>query len=230
MNMKLNRIILLFFLAALINPITFAAAGQPSQPSPELLERVNDHYRTMESFEADYKQIAESPTMGGPQAIVFKDVSYGKMFFKKPDMIRLDQTKPREETLVSDGKVSWWSIPDEKKAYKYTPQSQSGALKALVDIFSGKGTLSESFRVLLLDEKDGAIMLRLNPNVSGSDFEYIDVTLDAKSLKLMALDLAYLMGQKTNFTFENVKEGVDLASDYFSFVPPKGTEILNQNP
>ena len=84
--------------------------------------------------------------------------------------------------------------------------------------------------MLLLDEKEGAIMLRLNPSVSGSDFEYIDVTLDAKSLVLMALDLAYLMGQKTSFTFENVKEGVDLAADFFSFVPPEGTEVLNQNP
>ncbi len=219
------KIGMILFLLAILSCPAWAA---PAKPSPELMKRVNEHYHNIEAFQANYKQVAESPTMGGPQSIVFKDVSYGVMSFLKPDMVRLDQNKPREEILVSDGKTSWWYIPEEKKAYKYTPQSQSGALKALVDIFSGKGTLSDSFNALLLDDQEG-IKLRLIPALAGSDFEYLDVTLDAETLKLKALDLAYLMGQKTSFTFDHVDEGVNLKAGYFSFTPPKGAEVVNQN-
>ena len=109
----------------------------------------------MDTYQASYQQLAESPAMGGKQAIVFKDVSTGTLAFKKPDLIRLDQAEPREEILLSDGSVSWWYIPAEKKAYKYTAYTQSGALKALTEVFAGKGKLSDSFTVMVLNVRGG---------------------------------------------------------------------------
>ena len=68
--------------------------------------------------------------------------------------------------------------------------------------------------------------MRLKPRMGSSDFEYLDISLDAKSMELNGLFIAYLMGQNTQFTFSDIKEDTDISLDLFTFAPPKGTEIV----
>ena len=223
--MRAYKIFIIFILAA---TLAFPAWGESGKEESEqaILDRVNEHYAKLDTYRAAYEQMAESPAMGGSQAIVFKDVSTGELTFKKPDLIRLDQIEPRKEVLLSDGAVSWWYIPDEKKAYRYTAYTQAGALRALTEVFAGKGKMSDAFTESVLSSGGETIRLRLKPKMGASDFEHLDIDLDAKSLELKGLFIVYLMGQNTQFTFSDIKEGTEVALDTFTFEPPKGTEIM----
>ena len=223
--MRTYKMTIILILAMILASPAWAESSK-EEADKAILDRVNEHYAELTTYRAAYEQEAESPAMGGKQAIVFKDVSTGDLVFVKPDLIRLDQKDPRTEVLVSDGSVSWWYIPDEKKAYKYTAYTQSGALRALTEVFSGKGKLSDSFTTVVLNSKGDSIKIRLKPKMGGSDFEYLDIDLDSKSLELKGLYISYLMGQSTKFTFFDIKEGADIPLDLFKFTPPKGAEII----
>ena len=202
------------------------AEESKGDPREDLVDRISIHYNKIGTFRAVYEQIAESQAMGGPQPIVFKDVTEGELLFMKPNLIRLDQKVPRNEVIVSDGKTSWWYIPDEKKAYKYAYVSQAGVLEALSEIFSGKRKLTESFRVIVLKSSEELVKLRLEPKFVATDFEYLDIGLNNESLELKDLQITNLLGQLTSFTFTGVEEDVDISPDLFSFTPPKGTEVI----
>jgi len=206
--------------------LLFTGSAGAQTPDEALIERVNQHYRSINTFRAEYVQESESRAMGGPQSIILKDVAQGLLVFAKPDLIRLDQEKPRKEVLLSDGRFSWWYIPEENKVYKYTAQTQSGALRALADIFSGRQGFSDSFIVLVLHNNDEKIMLRLRPRSGAQDFEYLDVGLNSRNLQLKTLDITYLMGQKTNFIFSHIEEGSPVSTSLFNFIPPEGTKII----
>jgi outer membrane lipoprotein carrier protein len=192
----------------------------------QLIDRINLHYRELGVFQAKYKQESETPALGGAQAMVFKDVSEGVLSFSKPDHIRLDQIQPRKEVLVSDGKTSWWYIPEENTAYKYTPRTQSGSLRALVEVLSGSGWLTDSFTVeVLKNREENLVKLKLMPRQQAEDFEFIEVGLTQGNLSLKTLYIAYLMGQRTHFYFSDVQEGASLSGVEFTFTPPPGTKI-----
>ena len=202
---------------------SLAAAQESDQ---QLIDRINLHYRELGTFQAKYKQESETPALGGAQAMVFKDVTEGILSFSKPDLIRLDQIQPRKEILLSDGKTSWWYIPEENTAYKYTSRTQSGSLKALVEVLSGSGWLTDSFTVeLVKSQEEGLIKLRLKPRQEAEDFEFIELGLAQADLRLKTLYIAYLMGQRTRFFFSDIQEGASLSGTDFTFTPPQGTKI-----
>jgi len=202
---------------------SFAAAQESNQ---QLIDRINLHYCELGTFQAKYKQESETPALGGAQAMVFKDITEGILSFSKPDRIRLDQIQPRKEILLSDGETSWWYIPEENTAYKYTARTQSGALRALVEVLSGSGWLTDSFNVeVVKSQEEDLIKLKLKPRQQGEDFEFIEVGLSKTDLRLKTLYIAYLMGQRTHFFFSDIQEGAPLSETDFTFTPPQGTKI-----
>jgi outer membrane lipoprotein carrier protein len=205
-------------------PLFSLAAVQESDE--QVIGRVNLHYRELATYRAKYKQESETPALGGPQAMVFKDITEGVLSFSKPDLIRLDQSQPRKEILVSDGKTSWWYIPEENTAYKYTARTQSGALRALVEILSGSGWLTDSFTVeVAKNQEQDLIKMRLKPRQQADDFEFLEAGLAQADLRLKTLKIAYLMGQRTRFFFSDIQEGASLPRTDFTFTPPKGTKV-----
>ncbi len=215
-----GTVIGLFF----IIPMLAAAAMAADESDKDLTDRLNAHYQKVDSLRADYEQVTESQALGGPQKITFRDVSTGVLQFMTPNQIRLDQETPRKEILLSDGKTGWWYIPDENKAYKYM-QAQSGALNAISEIFSGKGKLTDSFKINVLRKNRDEVLLRLSPLAVGNDFEYLDAGFVPDTLVLKSLTIAYLTAQNTGFTFTNVQEGAKVDKAVFRFSPPQGTQI-----
>jgi outer membrane lipoprotein carrier protein len=209
--------------------LSFFSIAAAQESDKQLIDRISLHYRELSTFRASYKEISETPALGGPQGMVFKDLAEGIMSFSKPDLIRLDQNQPRKEILVSDGTTSWWYIPEEKTAYKYTARTQSGALRALVEVLSGKGWLTDSFTVQLTKKQEQDLLkLTLKPRREASDFEFIEVGLVQQDLHLKSLDISYLMGQRTHFTFSGIQEGVILPHTDFTFTPPGDTKISEE--
>ena len=81
--------IFLVLAAVLASPVWAESAKEDSNKA--ILDRVNEHYAELTTYRAAYEQVAESPAMGGKQAIVFKDISKGELVFVKP---RPDQAGP----------------------------------------------------------------------------------------------------------------------------------------
>ena len=70
-------------------------------------------------------------------------------------------------------------------------------------------------------------VLRLVPRREEADFDWLELTVDRKTLQLRVLTAAEKQGGRTTFTFSNFKENVDLADKTFVFKIPPGAEVIH---
>src|SRR5262249_4017595 len=93
---------------------TTTAAVVESTKTPtasEVLGKIRDLDASMKSLKADFHQKLE--TEAG-----LKQDQGGKLFYEKPDHLRLESSQPRRQVTVSDKKVLWVYQPDDKQVIK----------------------------------------------------------------------------------------------------------------
>ncbi len=200
----------------------------PAQESMDsaLLDRLNKHYGSIDTFVADYVQESKTQALGGPQPITMKEINRGVIYFRKPGLFLVDQKEPRSETVIANAEYTWWVIPEENKVYRYPPQSRSGVIKALSGLLSGREKLEDFFRLSLVETDDSELVIGMSPLEPAEDFQRLDATLDKRSLKLLAMRVIYPLGQEVLFEFNSVQEDTALPKDFFEYSPPADARVI----
>jgi outer membrane lipoprotein carrier protein len=67
----------------------------------------------------------------------------------------------------------------------------------------------------------------LQPIQRGSDFERVSLAFDARG-ELAAMELVDKLGQTTTIEFAKLRRGVKLDDRTFTFVPPKGADVIGE--
>ena len=226
MKCKNTLIALAFYLS--LGPIP---GEQPAlgDAIPEIMAGIKNRYGNAGALSADYTREAISKTMALLGSSEQHDVARGRLFFKAPDLLRLEQTSPQEELLLTDGQTLWWYIPVKKETYKYPAQRFGQELGLLSNVFKGLKDSEDRFRISAQKNSSGPVHhLTLTPDPPWQDIDHLEIIIRKKDFAITQVDIYNTIGGLSRFTLSRWKEIDDLQKGLFHFSPPPQVRIIEK--
>jgi outer membrane lipoprotein carrier protein len=214
----------------------------------EVVDRVQEGYERTGNFQADFIQTSFLKT------IKKKQVSKGRVFIKKPGMMRWEYKEPEAQFIISDGKVMWFYVPADKQVM--ISNAGSAADSHALNIFlSGSGRLRDIFKIEFGDEnppippfeppppspplkggekgevKGGGLeqyLLRLIPKKSQPNMTKLVIGVNKEDFKIETSIVYDIYGNQTIVNFSNIEMNKGLPEDLFHFEAPKGVRVVTQ--
>jgi outer membrane lipoprotein-sorting protein len=198
------------------------------QQLSQILAGVEKRYGQMAGLSVPYQReiVTKSMALLGNQ--MKTDVATGRIFFKPPHSLKVQQETPAPEDLITDGNLLWWYIPRKHQAHRIPSSKLGKELGLLADIFQGLRGIEESFVVVLLGQDEKGLTLELTPNPPWPDTHHIDLLVDPKKFLIRKVEVYDLMGGVTRFTLGEVTEEKKFKQDFFTFSPPPGVRVIEE--
>lgn len=157
----------------------------------------------------------------------------GTVYFAKGGLMRWDYDQPRKKIFLSDGKKLLLYVPDEQQLTR-TALKSSDDIHVPFRLLLSRLNLRKIFtRIEYADsawkhDPDDRI-LRGYPK-GGDSSGYDNVLLDlGPSQDIKRLRLTYPDQSTMEFTFQEIQRNPRLDPSLFRFVPPPGTEVIDQH-
>lgn len=196
--------------AVLVFPLAPVQAG-------EALERLNAFFTAKGGLRADFVQTVEGAAFSQPE------VSGGILMMRRPGRFRWDYQTPYQQLIVADGQRLWIYDQDLEQVIVQPMDEALGDTPAL--LLSGGSSVSERFVVSELDKsREGLLWVQLLPRQSEAGFQELRLGFGPRYLQRMELVDGF--GQLTRLEFSNMQENISLPANSFSFVLPKGVDVL----
>lgn len=211
--MHILRFIQALVLAAAVVP----QAARP--PAQEVAAALQKKYDTIRDFTADFVHESE----GG--LLRKKQVERGFVQIKKPGKMRWDYKSPETKVFVSDGRRIYLHVPADNQVIVSPVPPEDQATTAVLFLV-GKGNLTRDFTVSYADAGGpDTYALRLQPKTPETDYDWLQVVVDRKTLRIESLTAADRDGGRSTFQFTNFKENVGLSDKTFAFKIPRGADV-----
>lgn len=228
--------IFLFLVAALVFATGTAMADETDSvdgPAPaemtadEVAERVQRFYRDTEDFQAAFLQTYTDVAAGEARR------SRGRVYFKKPGMMRwdyysADDANQRERVWVSDGNIFW--IYEFELQQVFQECLESTQLPTALRFLMGQGDLLEEFDVEFADESTAQQpQLRLIPKEPTGHYREVRFVVDPETFQVSTTTILDPYGNTNEIDFRNSRVNRNLPDSGFQFEPPEGARLLNPN-
>ncbi|MDR1545949.1 MAG: outer membrane lipoprotein carrier protein LolA [Deltaproteobacteria bacterium] len=216
--------------AALAFAGSAAAAPNSSRALDVALDGLGARYQGLTSLAADYVRTTVSPasdSVFGHQAV---QTARGRLQWRRLAQLRLDQSAPNEELMVTDGETVWWHIPDEKLVYVYRNLDLTGELAPLLSFFSGLEALRDNFAVTAVgpaDAREGLTGLALKSKQDPQSPGRVVVYADADN-QLAGFRLSSPTGEKTDFFLYELIVDPQQSEGLFTFKIPRGVTVVEE--
>lgn len=189
-----------------------------------VLNGIDRYYESVSSLTAVFSQTVEVPVLEKRERYA------GKMYFQKPDLVRLEYTSPKGQLIVADGQYYWYFQPQSD-----IPQ----AMRARMDQVSSDvpryvlgGNLAARFDITLvgLESRGGAscYVLDLAPRKASPYYRNLRAWVDEKTYATRAVRYEDESGNFNTFDLTGLKENTAIDAGKFRFSPPRGTQILDE--
>ena len=191
-----------------------------------ILEGIQKNYGHLSGLSVPYSRevITRSMSMLGDQ--VKGDIASGTIFFKHPYSLRLEQEKPKAETIIANNDTLWWYIPGKKCAYRYPAKDFGKELRLLSNIFRGLSEVENSFQVLLQDRnKSGEYEIELIPDPPWQEINKINLTV-TKKYEIQTVRIHNQLGSITVFILGDFTEKEGFEKGFFQFIAPEGVRLI----
>jgi len=227
---KTHQVILSFFITF---GLIFWGEFNPSQAQedPELqslLEKLKERFAVIKTLKADYvRDLLPKVSSALPSASMKAE---GRLTFASPNKLRLDQSQPRAELLISNGEKAWWYIPGDKTVQIFLVKEYGQQVKPIADFFSGLGGLEKHFAVRLdkaISEEAPYYALVLQPKNPQPDLNQIHLRILKATFLPLEFTFYNILGDGTRFRLSQVQTAVKVSEAAFQFTPPKGTQIIS---
>ena len=184
-------------------------------PTDELLSKL----QKLESMKGQFEQMVLD--QGGThmqEAEGDFQVARGNRFYWSTEM-------PFEQLAVSDGNTVWVYDKDLEQVVVRPLSQDLGQTPAL--LFGGKpADVAEAFTIPERSREGKTITYRLKPKGKDPLFDQLDVTFQGDQPSSMRLQDA--LGQQTVIDFRDLRVNSGIDASLFSFVPPEGTDVIQQ--
>jgi len=187
----------------------------------ELAGAVDAHYNHLRSLEAQFTEVY--------QGAGAERTETGTLWLKKPGKMRWEYRSPREKLFVSDGRLAWFYVPEDRQARK-TAAKKLEDVRSPLAFLLGKTKLEKELRGLSVAAdvtplEAGNVVLRGVPLAMEDRVSEIllEVTPDHQIARIVIQEVD---GAATEYRFTNQKEDVAVADGRFEFRPPAGTETV----
>jgi len=184
-------------------------------PTDELLSKL----QKLESMKGQFEQMVLD--QGGThmqEAEGEFQVARGNRFYWSTAM-------PFEQLAVSDGSTVWVYDKDLEQVVVRPLSQDLGQTPAL--LFGGNpADVAEAFAISERSREGESVTYRLKPKGSDPLFDQLDVTFEGDKPRSMRLQDA--LGQQTVIDFRDLMINTGIDAALFNFVPPEGTDVIQQ--
>jgi len=197
-----------------------ATKAPPKLSLNALLDRVEARYEAP-GFEALFFQVSTITAMD------ITDTATGRIFVKRPGMMRWEYQKPEPQTIVTDGSTLWI----------YRPEDQQVMIGKAPDFFrNGKGAgflsdirlLRNKFYITLSNDlQNDSYLLKLLPIEQTFDLSLIHLLISTKTFDIVRIVTYNSYDDKTRIDLNNIQFHQNLDDTLFTFKIPDNTEILH---
>jgi outer membrane lipoprotein-sorting protein len=190
---------------------------------------IRARYGNAQGLAATYTREAISKTMAMLGETERHDVARGRLYFKPPHFLRLEQASPQEELLLTDGQTLWWYLPLEKEVYQYPTEQLGQELRLLSDILRGLKDTEASFQITLQVRPETNIYhLILKPEPPWQEIDHLEVIVLKGEFAIEQVDIYNNIGGLTRFLLRDWEERDRFGKEFFSFSPPPGVKVLEK--
>ncbi len=216
--MKIKTMILC--IAAILGQIcsgSYANGTESSLTANEIITKIENRY-SVPGFTARF--IQESTL----KAMDITDFASGKIFVKRPGMMRWEYEKPEKQFVITDGENLWIYRPDIN-------QVMTGKAPEFFETGKGASFLSDiriirrHFAVSLKKDKYDYFVLRLAPKEKRADLTEVFLSVSKKSFEISRIGIYNAYGDETAIDLLDSKF-VDSPGSIFTFKIPEGAEII----
>jgi outer membrane lipoprotein carrier protein len=198
--------------------------AQAPQTPASVARALQTRYEGIRDFSADFVHTYR----GG--VLKTETREQGTVSVKKPGMMRWIYVKPERKEFVSDGRQIYSYIPEDKQVIvAKVPADDAATTPAM--FLAGKGEIVRDFTPTLeANPPTGTTALKLTPKKTEPEYEYLVITVDAKTLQLRALTTKDGQGGQSTLTFSNLKENTGISDKEFTFRVPRGVDVITDGP
>nr|WP_174505388.1 outer membrane lipoprotein chaperone LolA [Acinetobacter sp. Marseille-Q1620] len=213
-------------LAPAMSTTVFAATAASEQTATSNLVR---QLSGIKSLSANFEQTTKltsgkAPQKKGLTAQHMNQTFKGEMKVARPGKFYWQTTSPAKQTIVTSGKTVWIYDPDLGQAVRQSLDEQVANTPALL-LSGNTQQIMKTYRITQPDA--GKTYYTLYPKDKDGAFQSLTISFGAnKAPSLMILQDS--LGQTTYVRFNNVKVNPSIPASTFNFVPPKGTDIIDQ--
>ncbi len=219
--------------AVMIVPMAATTAQAATTKASEAVatKNLNQYLSKLNSLEANFTQTTQTtnPVAKRPMANQGLKSSHlnqtfsGLMQVKRPGQFRWETSSPSKQLIVASGQTVWIYDPDLEQAVRQQMDEQVGNTPAL--LLSGQASsIMKSFKVSQPDIKQAYFVLY--PKNQDGVFESLGMRFVNNAPSQMILKDS--LGQQTTINFSNVKLNPGLNNSLFNFMPPKGTDVIDE--
>ena len=148
----------------------------------------------------------------------------GVMKVERPGKFYWQTTSPAKQTIVTTGKTVWIYDPDLQQAVRQNLDDQVANTPALL-LSGNTQQIQKAYRITQPDA--GKTYYTLYPKQKDGAFQSLTISFGAKNAPTLMI-LQDSLGQTTTVRFNNVVVNAAIPASTFNFVPPKGTDIIDQ--
>lgn len=209
-----------------LQPVTAVAGSNVT----DIIEGIRAIYGGLPGLSIGYHRevITRSMSMLGKKAR--GDRASGRIYFKPPHFLRLDQKKPHPEIIITQGTYLWWYIPNKEKAYQYPAKEFGRELKLLTDIFRGMVKVEDNFQVILHNADDPPNHhIELIPDPPWQEVDRIHLIV-TPAYDIAEIRIHNLMGSITVFELEDLQEKKGFPPGFFRLDLPEGVNLIKEGP
>lgn len=199
-------------IATLLLAASFALPAQ----AEEARAMVEDYFGGLDTLAGDFSQ-----EVTDPEGRVVEE-AHGRVYLSLPDRFRWDYTDPYEQVIVADGRRVW--LYDVELEQVTVRDQDETAKDSPMLVLTDTALMDEFFETQELGRRDGQEWLRMLPKDEESQFQSVDVAVDAEGLRCMIFRDRF--GQVTELKFSNLERNADLEEDKFQFTPPEGVDVI----
>lgn len=192
------------------------------------LDSLSQFLKQTRSLRADFVQVVTTPAKEGRPAK--PKTSSGSFAFVRPTVFRFDYSKPFVQNIVADGQSLWLFDADLNQV---TVRSQAQALSSspatLIASANDLATLGKEFNLKAAAAENGVEWVVATPKQKDASLQSVRIGLrpEAGQVVLSHLDILDAFGTRSQMRFERVEVNPsNLGLTQFSFVPPKGADVV----
>jgi outer membrane lipoprotein carrier protein len=186
--------------------------------SPEnVAEKIEAFYAEKKDIRATFTQQVRKP---GRRRVISKT---GKVFFKRPGMMRWDYRKPEAVHYISDGSVLWSYQPEDSLVTRLNVQHSE--LYHQSRYLFGQGQLTKDFTLSSRSSKDTTDFgLLLTPKRKSRHFKSLTLWVNPQTGEIRSTELVDPYDNVSRVIFEKLQYKA-LERSVFEFSPPQGVQI-----
>jgi outer membrane lipoprotein carrier protein len=193
-----------------------------AQTAEEVALKLESTLRSYETFQADFEQFYYSSTITTPLH------EKGKVYFKKPTLMRWEYKDPEEKVFLIKGDIFWDYNKEEKLLAKYSLSDEEHNVE-IISLLAGQVGLLDTYEVKFSPfptDKKNVKQIKLTPKDDEYADAYLLLEIDEKTWQIHTIISFDWAGNKTEIHFNKFKKNTSLSDRTFELRVPPDTEII----